>query len=214
MENRINAYVPDLNVSFEELQQQLTAFIQTEREQLKTCVLKGEGNACRTTKKVKLTSPLQSNINICTSLLHILTPSTLPHHTLHSLHNVRKGLGKSIHVLPVEVSGGFVQCQQTTVETKGLSKSQTNDDGSQHLVMERGKRRRERRKRGRGKRGRRRRCSDYFKQKDVSVACSHVGHHTFCPALHLPLMSSAVSPLIMTTCDKNTRLLSIQLILQ
>lgn len=42
MENRINAYVPDLNVSFEELQQQLTAFIQTEREQLKTCVLKGE----------------------------------------------------------------------------------------------------------------------------------------------------------------------------
>ena len=104
------------------------------------CVWGGEGNVCRT-KKVKLTSPLQSNVNVFTSLLHILTPSTLSHHTLHSLHNVRKGLGESIHILPVEVSGGFVQCQQTTVETKGLSKSQTNDDGSQHLMVERGGRR-------------------------------------------------------------------------
>ncbi len=42
MENRINSYVPDLNVPFDELQKQLTAFIQTEREQLKTCILKGE----------------------------------------------------------------------------------------------------------------------------------------------------------------------------
>ena len=80
---------------------------------------------CRT-KKVGCSTP---------SHPHSLNPPTR-HPTLHSLHNVREGLSESVHVLPVEVSGGLVQCQQTTVETKGLGKSQTNNDGSQHLVGE------------------------------------------------------------------------------
>ena len=39
---RLNTYVPDLNVSFEVLQKQLAAFIQSEREQLKARILAGE----------------------------------------------------------------------------------------------------------------------------------------------------------------------------
>lgn len=50
MENRINSYVPDLNLSFDELQQQLTAFIQAEREHLKTCILKGESGLATCTQ--------------------------------------------------------------------------------------------------------------------------------------------------------------------
>ena len=42
IEKQLNRYVPDLNVPFEDLQKQLTAFIQAEREQLKTRILKGE----------------------------------------------------------------------------------------------------------------------------------------------------------------------------
>ena len=42
IERRLNDYVPDLDVSFETLQKQLAAFIRSEREQLKTRVLKGE----------------------------------------------------------------------------------------------------------------------------------------------------------------------------
>ena len=39
---RLNTYVPKLDVSFEDLQKQLAAFIQSEREQLKACILAGE----------------------------------------------------------------------------------------------------------------------------------------------------------------------------
>ena len=39
---RLNTYVPDLDVSFEALQKQLAAFIQSEREQLKARILAGE----------------------------------------------------------------------------------------------------------------------------------------------------------------------------
>ena len=39
---RLNTYVPDLDVSFEVLQKQLAAFIQSEREQLKARILAGE----------------------------------------------------------------------------------------------------------------------------------------------------------------------------
>ena len=42
IERRLSDYVPDLDVSFETLQKQLAAFIRSEREQLKTRVLKGE----------------------------------------------------------------------------------------------------------------------------------------------------------------------------
>ena len=42
IKRRLNDYVPDLDVTFEVLQKQLAAFIQSEREQLKTRILKGE----------------------------------------------------------------------------------------------------------------------------------------------------------------------------
>ena len=42
IKKRLNAYVPDQGVPFEELQKQLAAFIQAEREQLKARILKGE----------------------------------------------------------------------------------------------------------------------------------------------------------------------------
>ena len=42
IEKRLDSYVPDLNVPFEDLQQQLAAFIQSEREQLKARILAGE----------------------------------------------------------------------------------------------------------------------------------------------------------------------------
>ena len=42
IKKRLNDYVPDLDVSFEALQKQLAAFIQSEREQLKTRILKGD----------------------------------------------------------------------------------------------------------------------------------------------------------------------------
>ena len=42
IQRRLNTYMPDLDVPFEVLQKQLAAFIQSEREQLKTRVLKGE----------------------------------------------------------------------------------------------------------------------------------------------------------------------------
>ena len=42
IKRRLNNYVPDLDVTFEVLQKQLAAFIQSEREQLKTRILKGE----------------------------------------------------------------------------------------------------------------------------------------------------------------------------
>ena len=42
IKRRLNDYVPDLDVPFEVLQKQLAAFIQAEREQLKTRILKGE----------------------------------------------------------------------------------------------------------------------------------------------------------------------------
>ena len=41
IEKQLNRYVPDLNVPFEDLQKQLAAFIQAEREQLKARILKG-----------------------------------------------------------------------------------------------------------------------------------------------------------------------------
>ena len=49
IEKQLNRYVPDLNVPFEDLQKQLTAFIQAEREQLKARILKGESGfaACK-----------------------------------------------------------------------------------------------------------------------------------------------------------------------
>ena len=49
IEKQINRYVPDLNVPFEDLQKQLTAFIQAEREQLKARILKGKNGfaACK-----------------------------------------------------------------------------------------------------------------------------------------------------------------------
>ena len=49
IEKQLNRYVPDLNVPFEDLQKQLTDFIQAEREQLKACILKGENGfaACK-----------------------------------------------------------------------------------------------------------------------------------------------------------------------
>ena len=50
IQKRLSTYVSDLDVSFEALQKQLAAFIQSEREQLKTCILKGESGfgACQT----------------------------------------------------------------------------------------------------------------------------------------------------------------------
>ncbi|MDE0424438.1 MAG: HD domain-containing protein [Candidatus Poribacteria bacterium] len=42
IEKRLNGYVPNLNVPFEDFQQQLAAFIQSEREQLKARILAGE----------------------------------------------------------------------------------------------------------------------------------------------------------------------------
>ena len=42
IQRRLNTYVPDLDVPFETLQEQLAAFIKSEREQLKTRILKGE----------------------------------------------------------------------------------------------------------------------------------------------------------------------------
>ncbi|MDE0683123.1 MAG: hypothetical protein OXI63_09435, partial [Candidatus Poribacteria bacterium] len=42
IEKRLNTYVPDLDVTFEALQKQLAAFIQSEREQLKARILEGE----------------------------------------------------------------------------------------------------------------------------------------------------------------------------
>ncbi len=50
IQKRLNTYVPDLDVTFEALQKQLAAFIQSERERLKTCILKGESGfgACQT----------------------------------------------------------------------------------------------------------------------------------------------------------------------
>ena len=42
IKKRLNDHVPDLDVTFEVLQKQLAAFIQSEREQLKTRILKGE----------------------------------------------------------------------------------------------------------------------------------------------------------------------------
>ena len=49
IEKQLNRYVPDLNVPFEDLQKQLSAFIQAEREQLKAHILKGESGfaACK-----------------------------------------------------------------------------------------------------------------------------------------------------------------------
>ena len=49
IEKQLNRYVPDLNVPFEDLQKQLAAFIQAEREQLKARILKGESGfaACK-----------------------------------------------------------------------------------------------------------------------------------------------------------------------
>ena len=48
-EKRINDYVPNLDASFDDLQKQLAAFIQAEREQLKARILKGEDgfSACK-----------------------------------------------------------------------------------------------------------------------------------------------------------------------
>ncbi len=43
MENCVESYVPNLNISFSVLQKQLSAFIQAERTRLRTCVLDGEG---------------------------------------------------------------------------------------------------------------------------------------------------------------------------
>ena len=42
IENRLNQHVPDLDISPEQLQKQLGAFIQAEREQLKSAILEGE----------------------------------------------------------------------------------------------------------------------------------------------------------------------------
>ncbi len=42
IEKRLNSYVPDLSVPFEDLQKQLAAFIQSEREHLKARILEGE----------------------------------------------------------------------------------------------------------------------------------------------------------------------------
>ena len=49
IKKRLNDYVPDLDVTFEVLQKQLAAFIQSEREQLKIHILKGENgfDACK-----------------------------------------------------------------------------------------------------------------------------------------------------------------------
>ncbi|MCY3721084.1 MAG: hypothetical protein OXG97_02570 [Candidatus Poribacteria bacterium] len=48
-EKRISGYVPNLDASFDDLQKQLAAFIQAEREQLKARILKGENgfSACK-----------------------------------------------------------------------------------------------------------------------------------------------------------------------
>ena len=48
-EKRISAYVPNMDASFDDLQKQLAAFIQAEREQLKARILKGENgfSACK-----------------------------------------------------------------------------------------------------------------------------------------------------------------------
>ena len=42
IEHRLNQYVPDVNISPEQLQKQLSAFIQAEREQLKSRILEGD----------------------------------------------------------------------------------------------------------------------------------------------------------------------------
>ena len=49
IEKRLNGYVPNLDVPFEDFQKQLAAFIQAEREHLKARILEGEGGfaACR-----------------------------------------------------------------------------------------------------------------------------------------------------------------------
>ena len=49
IDERLTGYVPDLDVPFEDLQQQLAALIQTEREQLKARILEGDGGfaACK-----------------------------------------------------------------------------------------------------------------------------------------------------------------------
>ena len=49
IEKQLNRYVPDLNVPFEDLQKQLTAFIQAEREQLESPHLERESGfaACK-----------------------------------------------------------------------------------------------------------------------------------------------------------------------
>ena len=49
IEKRLNRYVPDLDVPFEDLHKQLAAFIQAEREQLKALILAGESGftACK-----------------------------------------------------------------------------------------------------------------------------------------------------------------------
>ena len=49
IDERLTGYVPDLDVPFEDFQQQLAAFIQAEREQLKARILEGEGGfaACK-----------------------------------------------------------------------------------------------------------------------------------------------------------------------
>ena len=49
IEKRLNGYVPDLDVPFEDFQKQLAAFIQAEREQLKARILEGESGfaACK-----------------------------------------------------------------------------------------------------------------------------------------------------------------------
>ena len=49
IEKRLNDYVPDLNVPFEDFQKQLAAFIQDERERLKARILEGENGfaACK-----------------------------------------------------------------------------------------------------------------------------------------------------------------------
>ena len=42
IEKRLNRYVPNLDVPFEDLHKQLAAFIQAEREQLKALIFAGE----------------------------------------------------------------------------------------------------------------------------------------------------------------------------
>ena len=42
-------------------------------------------------------------------------------------------MGQGLDVLPVQVGGGLIQSQDATVQTEGLSQSQTDDQGGQHL---------------------------------------------------------------------------------